>query len=71
MVGLPPPPRDAVSSNTWCRTNNATIEVIIEGDGFNNSLAGYDNCDNANGHLSRGGKTVANTWIQKYLKKGE
>jgi hypothetical protein len=29
-------------------TNNATIEVIIEANGFNNSLAGYDNCNNSN-----------------------
>ena len=27
-------------------TNNASLVVIIEGDNYNNSLAGYDNCNN-------------------------
>lgn len=34
-------------------TNNATLELIIEGPGFNNSLAGGSKCDNAhNGRSS-------------------
>ncbi|KAK7534596.1 hypothetical protein IWX50DRAFT_621032 [Phyllosticta citricarpa] len=29
-------------------TQNATLELIIEEDGYNNSLVGYDNCPNSN-----------------------
>ncbi|KAK4231796.1 3-phytase A [Podospora fimiseda] len=47
-------------------TNNATIEVIIEGTGYNNSLAGYMNCPN--GHKVRGGTEAANIWIHNYLQ---
>lgn len=50
------------------RKNNATIEVIIEASGFNNSLAGALSCSNA---LS---KTSANEarqrWIDTYLQDG-
>lgn len=50
------------------RTNNATIEVIIEASGFNNSLAGALSCSNAFS------KTAANEarqkWIGIYLQDG-
>jgi hypothetical protein len=49
-------------------TNNATIEVIIENFGFNNSLAGYDNCQNANLPVSAGGKNATAIWASIYLK---
>jgi hypothetical protein len=50
------------------RTNNATIEVIIEASGFNNSLTGALSCSNAYS------KTAANEarqkWIDTYLQDG-
>jgi hypothetical protein len=49
-------------------TNNATIEVIIEDFGFNNSLAGYDNCQNANLPVSAGGNNATAIWASIYLK---
>ena len=49
-------------------TNNATIEVIIEGNGFNNSLAGYDNCKNSNNFRNFGGINATNEWASIYLK---
>lgn len=49
-------------------TNNATIEVIIEGDGFNNSLAGYDNCNNSNAGVSAGGTNASKIWENNYLQ---
>lgn len=52
---------------TLTRTNNATIEVIIEGRGFNNSLAGSQNCPNSNdGSFLEPVKT----WAEIYLKGG-
>jgi hypothetical protein len=49
-------------------TNNATIEVIIEDNGFNNSLAGSLNCPNA--YKMSSGDEARNTWIHKYLQDG-
>jgi hypothetical protein len=49
-------------------TNNATIEVTIEQDGFNNSLAGYDNCNNSNNDRNRGGTSAAREWVGVYLQ---
>ncbi|KAI9053775.1 hypothetical protein LZ554_002724 [Drepanopeziza brunnea f. sp. 'monogermtubi'] len=49
-------------------TNNATIEVIIEAPGFNNSLAGYDNCNNANSFRNAGGNNATAEWVGVYLK---
>ncbi|KAG9248531.1 acid phosphatase [Calycina marina] len=49
-------------------TNNATIEVIIEGTGFNNSLAGYNNCMNSNNHRNMGGRNATDEWVSIYLK---
>ncbi|KAK0747888.1 histidine phosphatase superfamily [Apiosordaria backusii] len=47
-------------------TRNATIEVIIEGQGFNNSLAGYLNCPNE-GKVD-GGSKAREKWIGVYLQ---
>jgi len=49
-------------------TNNATLEVIIEGDGFNNSLAGYDNCNNSNLAVAEAGVNASRIWEGIYLK---
>lgn len=46
---------------------NATLELIIEGDGFNNSLAGYDNCPNSNNPQSNGGTNASTAWQSVYL----
>lgn len=50
------------------RTNNATIEVIIESHGFNNSLAGSLNCPNSNSKHSA--DEAKEKWIGTYLKDG-
>jgi hypothetical protein len=47
--------------------NNATIEVIIEGKEFNNSLSGYDGCPNAFGGLNQGGIKATEEWVGIYL----
>lgn len=49
-------------------TNNATLEVIIEGDNYNNSLAGYDNCNNSNTAVAQGGQNASIIWENTYLK---
>jgi len=49
-------------------TNNATLEVIIEGDGFNSSLAGYDNCKNSNLAVAEAGVNASRIWEGIYLK---
>ena len=49
-------------------TNNATLEVIIEGNNFNNSLAGYDNCNNSNLAVAEGGQNASIIWENNYLK---
>lgn len=49
-------------------TNNATIEVIIESAGFNNSLAGYNNCVNSNNYRSQGGINATLAWVDTYLQ---
>jgi hypothetical protein len=49
-------------------TNNATIEVIIESDGFNNSLAGYKNCRNANNFRGAGGRNATLAFVATYLQ---
>jgi hypothetical protein len=49
-------------------TKNATIEVIIEEKGFNNSLAGSKNCPNA--EQDHGGRTATVEWVQVYLQNG-
>lgn len=49
-------------------TNNVTLEMIIEGNGFNNSLAGYDNCNNSNLGVAEGGNNASLIWENKYLQ---
>lgn len=49
-------------------TKNVTLEVIIEGDGFNNSLAGYDNCNNSNLAVAQGGTNASVIWQKSYLQ---
>ncbi len=49
-------------------TNNATLEIIIEQNGFNISLAGYDNCNNSNRPVSAGGTNASIVWQNIYLK---
>ena len=51
----------------WPR--NATLEVIRETDDFttNNTLAGYDNCNNSNLAVSSGGTNASDIWIATYL----
>ncbi|KAK0657505.1 acid phosphatase [Cercophora newfieldiana] len=46
-------------------TRNATVEVVIEERGFNNSLAGDLNCPNA--RVQKGGTKAAMEWIGRYL----
>ncbi len=59
----------AFPSDIISRPNNATIEVIIEKQGFNNSLAGSLNCPNAD---SKGpGNEARAKWIHTYLQDGE
>ncbi|KAG6271603.1 hypothetical protein E4U49_003616 [Claviceps purpurea] len=50
-------------------TNNATIEVIIEEKGFNNSLAGALNCPNA--HNKTSADSPQKTWMYEYLKDAQ
>ncbi|QYT00995.1 3-phytase [Trichoderma simmonsii] len=47
-------------------TNNATIEVIIEASGFNNSLAGSLNCPNSYTKISA--NEAKQQWINTYLQ---
>lgn len=49
-------------------TNNATIEVIIEAPGFNNSLAGGKACNNSHSYRNAGGKNATAEWVGIYLK---
>ena len=52
---------------TW--TQNATLVLGIELDGglWNNSLAGYDNCNNSNTGVSSGGSNATTQWSKIYL----
>ncbi|KFA70504.1 hypothetical protein S40285_00632 [Stachybotrys chlorohalonatus IBT 40285] len=47
-------------------TNNATIEVIIESNGFNNSLGGSLACPNS--YPMSTGNEARSIWLQTYLK---
>lgn len=49
-------------------TNNATLELIIEQFGFNNSLAAYYKCNNAFGAANAGGNNASALWISTYLE---
>ena len=48
--------------------NNATLEVIIEQPFYNNSLAGYFQCNNSNNYLSSGGTNASIAWENIYLQ---
>ena len=48
-------------------TNNATLELILENPGFNNSLAGYFQCNNSNLGVSEGGTNASQIWEETYL----
>jgi len=49
-------------------TNNATLELIIEANGFNNSLAGYKNCPNSVNWRNSGGMNATQVWKEIYLQ---
>ena len=49
-------------------TNNVTLEPIIEQPNFNNSLAGYFQCNNSNLPVATGGTNASIIWEQKYLQ---
>ncbi|KAI4148053.1 MAG: hypothetical protein L6R39_002912 [Caloplaca ligustica] len=49
-------------------TNNATLELIIEEQGFNNSLAGYFQCNNSNKAVNQGGTNASMVWENIYLQ---
>lgn len=48
-------------------THNATLEPIIEQNAYNNSLAGYYQCNNSNTFVSTGGNNASLIWEAKYL----
>lgn len=48
-------------------THNVTLEPIIEMNGFNNSLAGYYQCNNSNSYQSTGGNNASLIWENIYL----
>lgn len=52
---------------TW--TQNATLELMIENVTgiWNNTLAGYDNCNNSNTGVSSGGTNATKEWYGIYL----
>ncbi|ORY14196.1 3-phytase A precursor [Clohesyomyces aquaticus] len=45
-------------------TQNATLEMVIESDDFNNTMAGYKACKNSNWE---GGQNAASEWAHIYL----
>lgn len=47
--------------------NNATLELIIEQNLFNNSLAGYFQCNNSNTNVSTQGTAAQKQWASVYL----
>ncbi|KAL2838121.1 histidine phosphatase superfamily [Aspergillus pseudoustus] len=49
-------------------TSNATLEVIVESDGFNNSLAGNKMCENANNDNGATGDEAMDAWRAVYLR---
>ena len=52
---------------SWPQNPLVKLEPIIEGTGFNNSLAGYDNCNNSNLPVSSGGANASIIWEGIYL----
>jgi len=49
-------------------TQNATLEVIVESVGFNNSLASFYSCNNSLGVVNTGGSNASAIWIATYLQ---
>ncbi|KAF2716997.1 phosphoglycerate mutase-like protein [Polychaeton citri CBS 116435] len=52
-------------------TTNATLVLAIEGSSYgiwNNTLAGYDNCNNSNTYVNQGGNNATKEWAGIYLK---
>jgi hypothetical protein len=47
--------------------NYAKLEFIIEQSGFNNSLAGYYQCNNSEAAVSTGGANASAIWVNTYL----
>ena len=48
--------------------NNASLEVIIEQNYFNNSLAGYFACNNSNLPVNEAGTNASTVWEKIYLQ---
>ncbi|OJD29096.1 3-phytase a precursor [Diplodia corticola] len=48
-------------------TQNATLELIIEEQNFNNTLAGYYQCNNSNAAVNKGGTNASTEWAAIYL----
>ncbi|KAL1624830.1 hypothetical protein SLS54_003552 [Diplodia seriata] len=48
-------------------TQNATLELIIEEQNFNNTLAGYYQCNNSNAAVNEGGRNASAEWASIYL----
>ncbi|KAF2731614.1 phosphoglycerate mutase-like protein [Polyplosphaeria fusca] len=46
-------------------TQNATLEMVIESDGFNNSMAGYKQCNHSGWEMARAAR---DEWIEVYLQ---
>ena len=51
--------------------NNATLELSIDQIGYNNSLAGYNQCNNSNLYVSDGGDNASDIWEATYLKNAQ
>ena len=50
-------------------TSNATLLVVIEETAFNNTLAGYKNCPNANNFRNKAGINASQEWVHNYLQE--
>jgi len=55
--------------STW--TNNATLELIIDQIFYNNSLSGYNQCNDSNTYVSEGGDNASAIWEAIYLKNAQ
>lgn len=61
--------REMASNSRTPRTNNATLELIVEKDGYNNSLAGYMNCPNS--AKDEETRKASKQWKEIYLQDGK
>ena len=52
-------------------TQNASLLLTIDQSHFNDSLAGYNNCPNANNFRSEGGDNASVIWENSYLKDAQ